>query len=111
MQHKLRPLLFFYVPISLALLVYTIYRACSLSLTIDEAYTFLNYVPMRFMDIISNNIATNTVVSANNHILNTLLVKLFTWLFGTSELVLRLPSLIGHVIYLIASYLIIKKIK
>ncbi len=111
MQHKLRPLLFFYVPISLALLVYTIYRASSLSLTIDEAYTFLHYVPMRFMDIISNNIVTNTVVSANNHILNTLLVKLFTCLFGTSELVLRLPSLIGHVIYLIASYLVIKKIK
>lgn len=106
MQQKSKSLLYFSVFVSLLLLAYTIYRACVLSLTIDETSTFLTFVPLNFMDIISDKI-----ISANNHILNTLLIKLFASMFGNSEIVLRFPSLIGHVIYLVSSYLIVKKIK
>jgi hypothetical protein len=107
MPNRSKLLLYFYIPVSVLLLVYTTVRAYMLSLTIDEAHTFLTFVPMSFIDIIRYN----NIVDANNHILNTLLIKLISHFFGNSELVLRIPNLIGHAIYLMASYFIVKKIK
>ena len=37
-------------------------------------------------------------------------MKFFSLIFGNSEFVLRLPNLIAHVVYLIFTYLIVKKI-
>ncbi len=107
MENKSKLLFRFYIPIALLLLAYTTYRACVLSLTIDEAFTYVHFVPQSFLDIVLYRVN----VTANNHILNTLLIKLFTSFFGNSELIIRLPSLLGHVTFLIASYLIVKKIK
>jgi len=45
----------------------------------------------------------------NNHILNTLLMKLFQALFGTSELILRLPNILAHILYLIFSFKIFNR--
>lgn len=91
--------------ISAILLMYSGYRALTLSFTIDESETFNTFVPLGFMDIISYRI-----VSANNHILNTLLMKFFSFLFGNSEFVLRLPNFMAHFVYLTFSYLILKKL-
>jgi len=88
------------------LLSYTAYRAAVLSFTHDESFTWNIYVNMPFMDIVSL-----VTPSANNHILNTLLMKLFSSLFGSSEFVLRLPNVISHAGFLFFSFLIIKKIK
>ncbi len=51
------------------------------------------------MDIVSYH---NSDV--NNHILNTLLIKLFIKIFGISELVLRIPNILAHVLYLVFTF-------
>src|SRR6266542_6407233 len=91
--------------LSLLLLAYSGYRAAILSFTIDESQSFNDYVPMKFMDIVSYKHS-----SANNHILNTLWMKFISYSFVTSEFLLRLHSVFSHLIYIVFSYLIIKKI-
>lgn len=90
--------------ISLLLLIYTGIRAATLSFTFDESLSFNRFVSLRFMDIVSYKI-----VSSNNHMINTLFMKYISMLFGTNELLLRLPSLFSHLIYIIFSYRIIRK--
>jgi len=46
--------------------------------------------------------------NANNHILNTLLMRLSIEIFGNAEWVLRLPNLIGHFLYIFFSIRIVK---
>ncbi len=94
------------ISISLLLLAYSGYRSYHLSFTIDESQTCNDFVPLSFMQIVSYN----QELSANNHILNTLLVKLFSSLFGFSEFVLRAPNFIACIIYLLFSYLISKQV-
>ena len=79
-----------------ALICFDLYKAAHASLTHDESWTYLHYVHESFMDIISYRDAD----SANNHILNTLLMKLSESLFGNSELALRLPNILAHILYL-----------
>jgi len=90
--------------ISLLLMIYSCYRAAILSFTIDESISYNLFVPLKFMDIISY-----AIPSSNNHILNTLGMKYFSLLFGPSEFVLRLPSMLSHLAYLIFTYRILKK--
>jgi hypothetical protein len=79
----------------LLLFAYTLTRANCLSITCDEAITYLNFVrgkvffPTHFH-----------VLSANNHLLNTWFGILFVDWFGLHDLVLRLPSLLGHLLFL-----------
>jgi len=82
---------------------YTCIRAYVLSLTHDEAITFLNHVRGSLFDIF----AYRRPLMSNNHLLNTILVKIFSNLFGTSEFVIRIPALIGHGLYLIGVYKIL----
>ncbi|MCD6596540.1 MAG: hypothetical protein J7L04_02560, partial [Bacteroidales bacterium] len=49
------------------------------------------------------------IAFTNNHILNTLLMKLFEWGFGASEFVLRLPNLLAFILYLGSSFMLIRK--
>ena len=88
-----------FVLITIALVVFDIYKAAHASFTIDESDTYLHWVNSSFMDIISY-----ANPGTNNHILNTLLMKLFQALFGTSELILRLPNILAHILYLIFSF-------
>ncbi|MGI8745942.1 MAG: hypothetical protein ACR2NN_25850 [Bryobacteraceae bacterium] len=76
-------------------LILNVYRAYTQSLTIDEAFTYSEFVasPLR---------STLAHFDANNHVLNTFLCKMSTGFFGPSELSLRLPSLVGGLIYLLA---------
>jgi hypothetical protein len=92
------------VVISALLLLYTGYRAATLSFTIDESISFNVFVPLRFMEIISYKIA-----STNHHMLNTLAMKVMSVLFGSSEFSLRFPSLACHLFYIIFTYKFVKR--
>ena len=80
--------------------LYTSIRAYFLSMTHDEAITFLNHALGSFFDIFTHA----GPIMSNNHLLNTILIKIFTSLFGISEFVIRIPALIGHGLYLVGIY-------
>ncbi len=90
--------------ISLMLISFVAFKSVITSFTHDESYTYLDFVHQSIMDIISYKIAFT-----NNHILNTLLMKVFEWGFGASEFVLRLPNLLAFTLYLGSSYMLIRK--
>ncbi len=93
-----------YAPISLAFLglvfLYSCLRAARLSIVHDEAITYFIQLLNSFAGIMTY---THPLMP-NNHFLNTLLVKIFTGLFGSSEFVIRLPALLGGGLYLTAIY-------
>jgi hypothetical protein len=74
-----------------------IYRAGTQSFTIDEAFVFRLYVNEPLAAMASS-------YDACNHVLHTLLMKFFRYWLGTSELVLRLASLLGCLAYFTAVY-------
>src|SRR5512138_3470136 len=74
-----------------------VYRAWTQSLAIDEAWAFKLFVNKNWATLI-------TQYDACNHVLHTVLTKVFRQVFGISELDLRLASLAGCLIYLTAAY-------
>src|SRR5919107_1209548 len=74
-----------------------LYRAATQSFTIDEAFTFLRYVDTPWRDVFGD-------FSANNHVLFSLISRVFRYKFGRSEIVLRIPTLIGCILYELASF-------
>ncbi|HDR90424.1 MAG TPA: hypothetical protein ENN63_12465 [Bacteroidetes bacterium] len=103
---EMNPAVRFAGMLGLALLIYSIIRAASLSITHDEALTFLRHVPESWNELLYFH-----TCSANNHWLNTVLVKLLIPLTGPGEWALRIPSLAGHAIYLCFSYLFAAQVK
>jgi hypothetical protein len=83
-------------------LLWTVARACVQSVIIDEADTFLAYV--------APHGPTHWKGSANNHVLNSLLMRLTTSIFGASAITLRLPALIGAALYIGAVYCLVRLI-
>lgn len=85
---------------ALILFLHWFIRAMQIPITPDEAATCLTHVPRTFQDIlIYEHNAT-----PNNHILNTLLVKLFVAMFGMYLPVIRIPALLGGLLYLWSSW-------
>jgi hypothetical protein len=83
-------------------MLWVLARACVQSITIDEADTYLYNVrrsPIAHWD-----------ASANNHVLNSLLMSLVTSIFGASPIAIRLPALIGSALYIGAAYLLVRLI-
>lgn len=76
--------------------LWAVARACTQSVTIDEADTYLDWV--------ARTSPGHWEAASNNHVLNSLLMRLFTSLFGLSHLTLRAPALIGAAIYISAAY-------
>jgi hypothetical protein len=74
-----------------------VYRAATQSIAHDEALTHQYFLRGPFSDVW-------TKYNANNHLLHTFLCKISISLFGLSELSLRLPSLLGGGLYLMAVY-------
>ena len=74
-----------------------VYRAATQSLTIDEAFTYQLYLAKNLRAIL-------TEYDANNHVLYTLLAKLSVGLFGTGEFAIRLPSVLGGLVYFYAVF-------
>jgi hypothetical protein len=77
------------------LFTYVIVRAYLLSITIDEAYSYLFFV--------QKSVNHFNLASANNHLLNTFLVKNCVRIFGLSELTIRLPNVLAHLLFLVYS--------
>ena len=78
-----------------AVLTVNVYRAATQSITLDEAFTYEHFVAPPFYQVM-------TSYTANHHVLNSLLAKVSTGIFGVSEFTLRIPSLLGGLIYLLA---------
>lgn len=88
-----------------AFFLYVVLRAHRLSLTWDEAHTFFEYVrnPHWLPD-------GYNYMSANNHLLNTWLMKCSVFLFGESELALRLPNVLAGGFYFFAAGALAQKL-
>ena len=76
------------------------YRAATQGITIDEAYTYTHFVSPPLWKVM-------TTYDGNHHVLNSLLAKLTCALFGVSEFTLRMPSLAGGLLYLLAARAIV----
>ena len=79
-----------------AVLSMSVYRAVTQSLTIDEAFTYNDYVAVPWEQ-------ARLHVDPNNHVLHTLLAKVSVGWWGPSEWAIRVPSLTGGAIYMLAA--------
>lgn len=75
-------------------------RASVQALTIDESDTFLAYV-------VRANLS-DWEAASNNHVLNSLLMRLFVMVFGASPFTIRLPAVIGAAVYITAVYYLVR---
>jgi uncharacterized membrane protein len=76
-----------------ALLAVNLYRAMTQSVTPGEAWNYDRYIGSTWKEAFAH-------FDVNNHVLNTLLVRISTSYFHLTELSLRLPSLLAGVFYL-----------
>lgn len=89
-----------------ALLAFTVFKAFTMSFTIDESTSFMYYVLDTY-----KNIFSYVRIDANNHLLNSVLMKFFGSWLPLSELTLRLPNLIAHAVYLLSTWVLVKDFK
>jgi|GEM_PF-1770947 len=87
-------------------LLYTILRAIQIPFSHDESLSFNLYENSSLWGII-----TLSPPSSNNHVINTLLMQLFSSILGNSEFVLRLGVIIAHLFYNIYLYKIARLLK
>ena len=76
-----------------ALLAVNLYRAMTQSVTPGEAWNYDRFIAPAWTEALAR-------FDVNNHVLNTLLVRISTAWFHLTELSLRLPSLLAGVLYL-----------
>jgi len=92
--------------LSIAILLFAfgvaVYRAKVQTIAHDEALTYEWFLDQGVYEVLRYNAA--------NHILQTLLVKPIVKIFGVSEFTLRIPTLFGAAVYLIAVYLLCRKL-
>ena len=80
-----------------ALFIALVYKAASVSFSTDEGYSYELYVGSDEFSLVRN-------YDANLHVIHTFLTWLSVRLFGLSEINMRLPSLLGCVIYFAAVF-------
>jgi hypothetical protein len=85
---------------SIAFVGTTVYRAVALPMSHDEAISYAIFTGEHYWS-----------TTANNHILNTYAMRLCAWLFGSSELSLRLPNVIAEICYLGAIASILSRLR
>jgi 4-amino-4-deoxy-L-arabinose transferase-like glycosyltransferase len=85
------------------LFVYIVMRAACVSFTHDEAFTTLNYVSQSWEKI-------SDVKYTNNHLLNSLGARACYLLFGPSELSLRLPNVLGGLLFIIFAIKLLRRL-
>jgi len=87
--------------IALAFGAFVAARAVRVPLTYDEAATYIRYIaPHTVPEFDAGPLAVFNFEVATNHFFSTALTKLATVAAGSSELVLRLPALLGYGLYL-----------
>ncbi len=104
-KQKLNIFDFVTIVIGLAIFAFAMNKSIFASFTHDEAFSYNNIVGGRFMDIVSYKFTT-----ANNHMLNSILMKWTEYIFGNSEWSLRLPNTLGHILYLFFSFKLLKRL-
>jgi hypothetical protein len=90
----LASLIFFYL---------VLYRAQTLSMTHDEAGTYMFFHDVNFKDFFTEKSSWS---SANNHLLNTLSYKIVVSIAGHSDLNIRLGNVLSFLIYLMSIFYI-----
>lgn len=88
------------------LLTWIVAKAVILPVTIDEAQTVLYFSRMSIWDIV-----TYADPIPNNHILNTLLVKFSVTVFGLTPFAVRLPNILGFVLFIYFSWRMMRELK
>jgi hypothetical protein len=83
-------------------MLWVIARACIQAITIDEAYSYLTFV--------GQNQPFQWYPSEANHILNSVLMRLFTSVFGLSHVTVRAPAMIGAAVYIGAAWYVCESI-
>jgi hypothetical protein len=93
------------VELAFLLLVFAmnIYRAITQSITHDEAFAHNLLLHRTWPELF-------TTFTDNHHVLYTYLSKLSIQLFGLSELTLRLPSLLGGLLYLLSAFALARRL-
>lgn len=76
-------------------MVWAIARAHVQSITVDEADSYLIWV--------ARHEPSHWTAASNNHVLNSILARFFTTVFGVSHLSVRAPALLGAAIYVLAA--------
>jgi hypothetical protein len=87
----------------LFVLAVNVYRAWTQSITADEAYACSLYLTGPWSQLLGP-------YEACHHVLYTLLSKLSISLFGLSEFTLRIPSLLGGLLYLLTIYRLARRL-
>ena len=87
------------IVLSAVLLLYTAYRAANISVVYDESMTYFSFVNAPVKDVVKYNFVT-----ANNHLLNSLLIKAAVKTLPASAFVIRLPNLLAHLVFLFFSF-------
>jgi len=88
---------------SLLIFCYVLIRAYTVGITHDEVWTIDIFVPQTII-----NIFNYTPCDANNHILNTLFIKLFFQFGNDSLFIARLPNVLAFLLYLYFGFKISK---
>jgi hypothetical protein len=78
--------------LALAAFTLVVIRACLQSIMLDEAESFLMYAGKPW--------PSHWWPSSDNHVLNSLLMRFAAMIFGVSTLAVRLPALLGAMIYI-----------
>ncbi len=87
------------VAIGIVYFVYLFLRAWYIPMTQDEVATCYNHVPRGVFDLMTYE----REAVPNNHILNTLAIKLLAGVFGMGQMVARMPALAGGALYIISA--------
>src|SRR5260370_6139278 len=83
-------------------MLWAIARACVQAVTLDEADSYLGYAQPAW--------PSHWYPSANNHVLNSMLMRLSTSVFGLSHLTVRAPAVVGAAFYITGAYCFCKLI-
>ena len=100
MQQSKRDLFFWYSLILCAFtFAYVLLRAIYVNITYDEVWTLYSFVRSSVVDVL-----TFANCDANNHILNTLLIKLLYSTVPNTVFIARLPNVLAALVYLYFAY-------
>src|SRR6218665_604044 len=83
----------------LLVVCYVLIRAIHADITYDEAWTLNSFVPLNVIHVINY-----TPCDANNHILNTLLIKFFYCIGIENVFGARLPNVLACILYLVYAF-------
>lgn len=100
MQTRKQGLFFWYsLTLGSSVLCIIVLRALNVGVTYDEAWTLTGFVPFSYADILSY-----TPCDANNHLLNTLLIRLLYGIFPNTLFVARLPNVLAGLLFIVFAY-------